>query len=61
MPVYQYSAVNRAGKTVKGVLTAQDMEQLKSLLRRDNLVLIEAGEQNVMQRDIDLSFLTSMK
>ena len=61
MPVYQYSAVNRAGKTVKGVLTAQDMEQLKSLLRRDNLVLIEAGEQNVMQRDIDLSFLTRVK
>lgn len=61
MPTYQYSAVNRTGKTVKGTLVAQDMEQLKSVLKRDNMVLIEASEQNVMQRDIDLSFLTRVK
>ncbi len=61
MPTYTYSAVNRVGKTVKGTLAAQDMDQLKSLLKRDSLVLIEAGEQSVMNRDIDLSFLTRVK
>lgn len=61
MPTYSYSAVNRVGKTVKGTITAQDMDQLKSLLKRDNLVLIEAAEQGVMTRDIDLSFLTRVK
>ncbi len=44
MPTYQYKATNDAGKTVKGVITAETEDALEEVLDGQNLFLISASE-----------------
>ncbi len=44
MPTYKYKATNDAGKTVKGVMTAETEDALEAALDGQNLFLISASE-----------------
>ena len=46
MPTYAYKATNDAGKTVKGVMTAETEDALEAALDGQNLFLITASETN---------------
>lgn len=61
MPSFGYIAVNSLGKIKKGSLEAEDIEQARALLKRDDLTAIEIKEQGVLTKDIDLPFLNRVK
>ena len=46
MPTFEYKATNDEGKTVKGVLTAEDEGELENALDGLNLYLVSAKETN---------------
>ncbi len=61
MPSFGYVAVNAIGKIKKGSLEAEDIEQARAMLKRDDLTAIELKEQGVLTKDIDLPFLNRVK
>lgn len=44
MPVYEYKAVNAAGKNVKGVIDAPNTSEARSRLRKDGIFLTDIAE-----------------
>lgn len=61
MPSFGYVAVNSLGKIKKGSIEAEDIEQARAALKRDDLTAIELKEQGVFTKDIDLPFLNRVK
>ncbi len=57
MPSFNYLAVNRLGKRVKGNVDAASMETAKNSLRAAGFTILEIKELGVLDRDIDLPFL----
>jgi general secretion pathway protein F len=44
MPVYEYKGVNAAGKTIKGVVDAENSQAARAKLRKDNIFLTDLNE-----------------
>ncbi|MBQ3198979.1 MAG: type II secretion system F family protein [Firmicutes bacterium] len=61
MPVYNYTAINMAGKQVKGSLEASTLEMAKHSLRGAGNTILEIKEQNALNRDIEVPFLGKPK
>ncbi len=61
MPSFGYVAVNSLGKTKKGSIEAEDLEQARALLKRNDLTAIELKEQGILTKDIDLPFFNRVK
>lgn len=61
MPSFGYVAVNALGKTKKGSIEAEDLEQARALLKRNDLVAIELKEQGILTKDIDLPIFNRVK
>lgn len=61
MPSFGYVAVNALGKIKKGSLEAEDLEQARAMLKRDDLTAIDLKEQGVLTKDIELPFLNRVK
>lgn len=61
MPSFGYVAVNSLGKIKKGSIEAEDLEQARGMLKRDDLTAIELKEQGVLTKDIELPFLNRVK
>lgn len=61
MPAYNYKALTRAGKQVKGSIDAASAEAAKSNLRAAGYSILELTEQNALNKDIDLPFLGNPK
>ena len=59
MPVYNYKAVNRSGKTVKDSLDAASLDSAKSSLRSAGYTILDIREQNALNKDIELPFLNN--
>lgn len=59
MPVYNYKAVNRSGKTVKDSLDASSLESAKQSLRSTGYTILDIREQNALNKDIELPFLNN--
>ena len=57
MPVYNYKAVNRAGKTIKDSLEANSLDNAKQSLRSAGYKILNIQEQTVLNKDIELPFL----
>ncbi len=56
MPSYSYTAIDSAGKDRKGSIDAETKEQARELLKAKELFILSIGEQNLMTRDINVSF-----
>lgn len=56
MPSYSYTAVDRLGKTRKGTVEANDKERAFAAVKDQGLMPVEIIEQNVLTRDINISF-----
>ena len=61
MPIYGYQAVYKNGKKKKGSITAPDVQQVREQLISEGLTPIEIKEQNLLNRDINISFLEGVK
>ena len=57
VPVYNYKAVNRSGKTVKDSLDASSLDSAKQSLRSAGYTILDIREQTVLNKDIELPFL----
>ena len=57
MPVYNYKAINRSGKTVKDSLEAASLDSAKSSLRSAGYTLLDIKEQGLLDKDISIPFL----
>ena len=60
MPVYNYKAINRSGKTVKNSLEAASLDSAKSSLRSAGYTLLDIKEQGLLDKDIEIPFWTSL-
>lgn len=56
MANYGYEAVDRAGKTVKGSVEAENEERAKADLKSQGLIVVSVKEQNALNKDLDLDF-----
>ena len=61
MPTYSYIAVGTNRKTIKDSIDSPSLEQAKSTLRRAGYTIIEIGEQSILDRDLNISFLDKPK
>ena len=61
MPTYGYQAVSRSGSKKKGSITAPDIQQARQPLLAEGLTPIEIKEQNLLTKDINISFLEGVK
>ena len=61
MPSFGYLAVNSQGKTKKGSIEAEDLEQARALLKRNDLIALELKEQGILTKDIDLPIFNRVK
>lgn len=61
MPIYGYQAVYRNGKKKKGSVTAPDIQHVKEQLLSEGLTPIEIKEQNLLNRDINISLFEGVK
>lgn len=61
MPTYGYEAIYRNGAKKKGSITAPNKQQARAQLLADGLTPIELKEQNLLTKDLELSFFESVK
>lgn len=54
MATYGYKAITKAGKEVKGSLEADNKDLAMAELRRQELTIIDLGEQSFLTKDIDI-------
>ena len=54
MATYGYKAITKAGKEVKGSLEADNKDLAMAELRRQELPVIDLGEQSFLTKDIDI-------
>ncbi len=53
MATYGYKAINKAGKEVKGSIEADNETQARAELKKQELTVMELGEQNLLTRDLN--------
>ena len=61
MATYGYEAIDASGKTLKGSLDADGIEDVKSILKSQGLILVDAKEQGILTKDINIEFNTKPK
>lgn len=61
MPGFNYTAIDRNGKRVRSSLEASSLETAKNSLRGAGFTILDIKEQNVLNKDIELSFLGNPK
>ena len=61
MANYGYQAITKSGSKKKGSITANDAQQARAQLIAEGLTPIEIKEQNLLTRDINISFLDGVK
>ena len=61
MPVFNYVAINRSGKKIKDTLESPSLEQAKNSLRSTGYTIIEIAEQSLLNKDIEIGFLSRPK
>lgn len=61
MPGYIYRAIGADGKEKKGNITATTIDQATSKLKADGLIITKIEPENVMNKDINISFGSSIK
>lgn len=54
MATYGYRAITKAGKEVKGSIEADNKDLAMAELRRQELTIIDLGEQSFLTKDIDI-------
>lgn len=54
MAAYGYEALDRAGKTVKGSIDADNIDKAKSELKQQGFTLLNIKEQSLLTRDINI-------
>lgn len=54
MATYGYRAITKAGKEIKGSLEADNKDLAMAELRRQELTVIDLGEQSFLTKDIDI-------
>lgn len=57
MASFQYVAVNKAGKHVKGVVEADNQVKAQAMVKAEGLVPVEVKAQGLLDKDIELGFL----
>lgn len=57
MASFQYVAVNKAGKNVKGVVEADNQAKAQAMVKAEGLVPVEVKAQGLLDKDIELGFL----
>lgn len=55
MAVYSYIVINKQGKEKKGSLEADSVEEVKSILRVDGNIPLYVSEQNVLNKDLNIT------
>ena len=61
MANYGYQAITKSGSKKKGSITANDVQQARAQLIAEGLTPIEIKEQNLLTRDINISFFDGVK
>lgn len=61
MPGFIYKAIGKDGKEKKGNIQANSLEQAISKLKGDGLIVTKIDPENVMNKDINISFGNSIK
>ncbi len=61
MPVFNYVVINRAGKRIKDSLESPSLEQAKNSLRSTGYTIVEIAEQSLLNKDIEIGFLSRPK
>ena len=61
MPGFIYRAIGKDGKEKKGNIQANSLEQAISKLKGDGLIVTKIDPENVMNKDINISFGNSIK
>ena len=61
MPTYGYEAITKAGGKKKGSINAPDKQQARAQLLAEGLTPIEIKEQNLLTKELELTFLESVK
>lgn len=54
MAAYGYEALDRAGKTVKGSIDADNIDKAKSELKQQGFTLLNIKEQSLLTRDLNI-------
>ena len=61
MPGFNYTAIDRNGKSVRSSLEASSIETAKSSLRGAGYTILDIKEQTTLNRDIEIPFLGNPK
>ena len=61
MPGFNYTAIDRNGKSVRSSLDASSIETAKSSLRGAGYTILDIKEQTTLNRDIEIPFLGNPK
>lgn len=56
MADFSYEAISKEGRTIKGSIEAENLEQAKSQLKAKGYIVTDLEEQSLLQKDINLSF-----
>ncbi len=61
MATFGYEAIDTMGKTTKGSCDAESVDDVKSMLKAQGLILVSVREQNLLNKDINIEFNTKPK
>ncbi len=56
MPIYGYTAIDKAGVEMKGSMEAENKEKVIQEVKRMGLIPMNVAEQSIWNREVDLSF-----
>ena len=56
MPSYGYEAIDKMGKSIKGSIEADGIELARLQLKQQGNVVVSITEQNLLTKDINISF-----
>ena len=56
MADFSYEAISKEGRTIKGSVEAESMDQAKAQLKAKGYIVTELEEQSLLQKDISISF-----
>lgn len=60
MAIFEYKALDRAGKNVKGIIEADSAKTARARLKKDNLILTSINEKNAANKDNRAAFSGSL-
>lgn len=61
MPGYVYRAIGADGKEKKGNITATNIDQARSKLKSDGLIVTKLDPENIMNKDLSIGFGPAIK